>query len=77
MRSGFLIVCLFVVNHANLKNAQDISGNTLASELDKLADSIGWLVISSGKAIKEKSRLYLNHENSSTWFSVYEFAYKI
>uniref|UniRef100_A0A8W8MZX1 Uncharacterized protein n=1 Tax=Magallana gigas TaxID=29159 RepID=A0A8W8MZX1_MAGGI len=42
MRSGFLIVCLFLVNHANLKNAQDISGNTLSSELDKLADSIGW-----------------------------------
>lgn len=33
---------MFVVNHANLMNAQDISGNTLATELDKLADSIGW-----------------------------------
>lgn len=30
------------MNHANLKNAQDISGNTLVTELDKLANSIGW-----------------------------------
>eukprot|EP00105_Crassostrea_gigas_P041892 XP_019926040.1 PREDICTED: uncharacterized protein LOC109619717 [Crassostrea gigas] len=42
MRTKFLMVCLFVVNHVVLQNAQEISGDILATELDKVADSMGY-----------------------------------
>lgn len=37
-----LLVCLFVVNHVVVQNAQEISGDNLARELNKVADSVGW-----------------------------------
>lgn len=42
MRVQFLVVCLFVVNQVALKSAQEISGDILASELDKVAVSMGY-----------------------------------
>nr|XP_019926041.2 VWFA and cache domain-containing protein 1 isoform X1 [Crassostrea gigas] len=37
-----LFVCLFVVNHVVVQIAQEIKGDNLARELDKVADSVGW-----------------------------------
>lgn len=37
-----LFVCLFVVNHVVVQSAQEIKGEILARELDKVADSVGW-----------------------------------
>nr|XP_034337034.1 VWFA and cache domain-containing protein 1 [Crassostrea gigas]XP_034337496.1 VWFA and cache domain-containing protein 1 [Crassostrea gigas]XP_034337917.1 VWFA and cache domain-containing protein 1 [Crassostrea gigas] len=42
MRGRFVLLCLFALNLAVLQNAQEFNGDTLSSELNKLADSIGW-----------------------------------
>lgn len=42
MTMRVLFVCLFVVNHAVVQIAQEIKGDILARELDKVADSVGW-----------------------------------
>ncbi|XP_034314932.2 VWFA and cache domain-containing protein 1 isoform X1 [Magallana gigas] len=42
MRVRYLLVCLLVVKHVVQQNAQEISGDILANELNKVADSVGW-----------------------------------
>nr|XP_034308982.1 VWFA and cache domain-containing protein 1-like [Crassostrea gigas] len=42
MKVTFLSVCLCVVIHVARHSAQEISGDILARELDKVADSVGW-----------------------------------
>lgn len=37
-----LLVCLFVMNHVVVQSGQEISGDILARELNKVADSVGW-----------------------------------
>uniref|UniRef100_K1QK79 VWFA and cache domain-containing protein 1 n=1 Tax=Magallana gigas TaxID=29159 RepID=K1QK79_MAGGI len=42
MKVLYLLTCLFVVKHVIPQNAQEINGDILARELNKVADSVGW-----------------------------------
>lgn len=42
MKVRYLLTCLFVVKHVIPQNAQEINGDILARELNKVADSVGW-----------------------------------
>lgn len=42
MKVRYLLACLFVVKHVIPQNAQEINGDILARELNKVADSVGW-----------------------------------
>lgn len=42
MRVTFLSMCLCMVNQVVLGSAQEINGDILARELNKVADSVGW-----------------------------------
>lgn len=42
-----LLVCLFVMNHVVVQSGQEISGDILARELNKVADSVGWSFLQS------------------------------
>lgn len=50
-----LFVCLFVVNHVVVQSAQEIKGEILAKELDKVADSVGWSFLQVHIYIAENS----------------------
>lgn len=42
MKVRYLLVCLFVVKQVIQQNAQEINGDILSRELNKVANSVGW-----------------------------------
>lgn len=57
MKVTFLSVCLCVAIHVARHSAQEISGDILARELDKVADSVGWSFLQVHDEIKQSLNL--------------------
>lgn len=60
MNVRYILACLFVVKHVIPQNAQEINGDILARELNKVADSVGWSFLQVQLQKKPFSLIYLS-----------------